>query len=62
EEGCGGIIAGGISVSVIEGKYEIMFISPEEGNILSTGTLNTGEYRIILPDFRHDIAVRLTRV
>jgi len=62
EPGAGTTISGAIALDMPASRYEASFFSPETGGATAPRPLEgSANCRVDLPEFRHDIVVRITR-
>jgi len=59
EYGQGEIISGEIELEIKQGKYIVLYYSPEHGTAVSGNTTDGGRIKLNLPDFRHDLVIQL---
>jgi len=59
DPGLGEGIRGAVGLSLPAGQWEVTILHPITGETLRWGSIEGGESRLELPEFRHDIAVRV---
>ena len=61
EPGLGDAIRGDIQLSLPAGQWEVTIVNPMTGETSRGPSINGGESRLQVPEFRHDVALRVRR-
>ena len=61
EAGLGDAIHGGLILSLPAGRWSVTIVNPMTGETSRGPSINGGESRLTVPEFRHDVALRVTR-